>query len=220
MNSSSDVRNVRTRGRVLRGAPVTDLYTTVHYEDLAGVSSDTLDPTRIEVAIAAGYRDGHAEGHAGGFAAGHAEALRAAEQTAAHVAVVLDQLAAAASMLAEREAVILRSAEDAIGTAAVQLAEVLVGRELELATTPGLDAIGRVLAIAPSSGEVVVRLHPADLEGVQACATNIDERVRLVADPMLARGDAVAEWGDTILDARLVPALERARAAVNGDAPA
>lgn len=218
MNMSSDVRRARTRGRVVRGTLATD-QCAMTYDDLAGVSSATLDPARIETAIEQGYRDGHAAGQAAGWAEGHAEGMREYAQTAAHLTAALHRLEAAAAAVAEREATVLRSAEDAIAAAAVRLAAVIIGRELESATNPGVDAIARALALAPAAGEVTVRLHPDDHRAVLAATdgTTVDDRVHLVADPTLARGDALAEWGDTILDARIEPALERARRALAGE---
>lgn len=218
MNTSSDLRGARTRGRVVRATRTSDTYATVQYEDLAGVTSATLDPSRIDAAIDAGYRDGHAQGHADGWAAGHADALRQAKETTAHMTAVLERLAAAANAVAEREAAILRSAEDVFAAAAFELAAAVIGRELELAESPGVDAIARALALAPVAGDVTVRLNPDDHDAVQVMhAATLDERVRLVPDPSLARGDAIAEWADTTLDARIGSAIERARRVLTGE---
>lgn len=218
MNTSSDTRGPRARGRVLRGAPAGERCAVVQYDDLGGVTSETLDPTRIEAAIEAGYRDGHAEGHAAGWADGHAAAQREAARITAFMTSALERLTAAVHAVADHEADILRAAEDAIAATAMQLAEAVIGRELELARIPGVDAIARSLAIAPAAAEVVIHLHPDDLHGIETAADldTIDERVRLVADSTLSRGDAFAQWGDTILDARIDQALDRARGALLG----
>ena len=60
---------------------------------------------------------------------------------------------------------------------------------------------------------VAVRLHPEDLRALGP-DPELPEGARLVADPSLSRGDAVADLPDGWLDARIGTALERARTAL------
>jgi flagellar assembly protein FliH len=105
--------------------------------------------------------------------------------------------------------------ENLIVETAFTLAEAIIGREPALATEPGRDAMARALALAPSGRPVTVRLHPADHEtvtGGQPGPVEIEGRsVMLLADPSLQPGDAIAECDATIIDARIAPALARAR---------
>ena len=93
---------------------------------------------------------------------------------------------------------------------AVQIAEAILAREVGLSEDPGADAVRRALALVPVGAAVVVRLHPEDRDRLKADAFD-GRTVRLVDDPTLARGDAIAEADDTVVDATLAAALERVR---------
>jgi flagellar assembly protein FliH len=190
-------------------------------------------PVSEDVARAAGY----AGGYAAGYAAGAREAARAAEAEAARVqqqraeadarppaehADSLAVLAAAARAAADRSAPVLASAESTLHAAAVQLAAAVLGRELADGPASARAALDRVLR---AGLEVhTVRLSPRDHEVLRvAMATDgaavladlpALTGVELVADPALAPGDAVGEYPDGYLDARIVDALDRARAAL------
>jgi flagellar assembly protein FliH len=167
-----------------------------------------------------------------GFAAGHAEGLGTAE------AVVAETERAAAEQLAEVQArwerrlvsataalgaavarldeAALPVAEDireSILTAVVTLVEDLLGRELTLAESPGLDAVRRALTLAPTDAPVVVRVHPDDLAEIPAeSLAALPESVTVVGDPSVERAGAVAETGPQRIDAQLGAALERVQA--------
>jgi flagellar assembly protein FliH len=170
-----------------------------------------------------------AAARAQGFAAGWAEGLRAAAARTAetHEAQVrvFDEhaatfLAAQRSALAAVETAARRCAETAAevqhglsGAAldlALQLVEAVLGRELEVATDPGADALRRALATVPVDVPLVARLHPADLATLDR--TTVGERsVSFVADPSVARGDAVVESDSGVVDATVGAALARVR---------
>lgn len=169
-----------------------------------------------------------AEGYAAGWAEGRRVAAATAQRETAERRAELDDLrataaerqdlalAALAAALdrAERE---LRDRQADLGIAAVdlvlELVETFLGRELELAREPGLDAVRRAVAAVETDVRIVVRLHPDDLATLHPGATP-DPRVTLVADPSLRRGDAVAETEDRVVDATVSAALARVRAAV------
>ncbi len=164
-----------------------------------------------------------------GFAAGWAEGLRAsAARTAeAHEAQVrvFDEhattfLAAQRSALSAVETAARRCAEvtDALGhelgeaalDLALQLVEAVLGRELATAGDPGADALRRALVAVPVDVPLVARLHPADLATLDR-GTVGDRPVTLVADPSVARGDALVETETGVVDATLSGALTRVR---------
>ncbi|MBD8610993.1 hypothetical protein IFT77_10895 [Frigoribacterium sp. CFBP 13729] len=81
------------------------------------------------------------------------------------------------------------------------------GRTARAAVSRALDGLDRSLVVG-------VRLHPADLAALgDAVAAS---SVPLVADARLARGDAEVDLPASLVDARLVTALARARTALLG----
>lgn len=180
---------------------------------------------------APGASAGRAAGFAAGYSAGYtAGARRAATQAAAEAAltagrvasaeaaravqhtVAVSALTAAAQAAQRREEPVLADCLDAVHAAAVELAVALLGVELSDAGRSAQAAIGRALAARTPAGPVVVHLHPRDAAAV--AGTDLGEDVRVVADPTLAPGDAVAEHADGRVDARIAAAVERARAAL------
>jgi flagellar assembly protein FliH len=164
-----------------------------------------------------------------GFAAGWAEGLRASaqrssmaygEQTRAlqHRSDTL--LAAQRSALSALQEAVGRCADTtsalhaeltaAAVDLALQIAEAVLGRELEIATDPGSDALRRALVGIPIDVPVIVRLHPADLDVLDRDVV-ADRPVTFVADATITSGDALVETEDGIVDAGIAAALERVR---------
>jgi flagellar assembly protein FliH len=109
-------------------------------------------------------------------------------------------------------------AENDVLELALQLAEVLVGRELELSTTPWRDAIRRALQLAPSETEIRLRLHPLDAAAAQQdeqLMEQLSPLVRIVADHTVERSGAIADAGSCRIDAQIGSALTRVREALN-----
>ncbi len=101
--------------------------------------------------------------------------------------------------------------------ATLTLVEEVFARELQVARRPGIDALRRALALCPTDGPVVVRLHPDDLERIPASALDqVPDHVRLVGDPAVEPAGAIADAGVSRVDAQLGPALERVRAVLRG----
>ncbi len=170
--------------------------------------------------------------HAEGYAAGHAEGMTAA------AGVVAETERVAAERLAEVQARWERrvaSATAALGAAAARfddattpvadeiretvigtvltLVEDLLGRELELADSPVLDAIRRALTLCATDAPAVVRVHPDDLAEVpEEALAELPDTVRIVGDPTIERTGAVADTGSRRIDAQLRAALERVQA--------
>lgn len=179
-----------------------------------------------------------ASAHAAGFAAGFAAGARAASRAAAQAQHLADErrladeerraaehtarlaaLAAATRAAQSRTAPVLAHAESTLHRCALELAAAVLGVELADGPAGAAAALARVRAGAPDRDDVVVHLHPEDVRALGP-DPQLPEGTRLVADPSLARGDAVAEHPDGWLDARIGTALERARAALDqGGAP-
>jgi flagellar assembly protein FliH len=177
---------------------------------------------------AAGLRDAaRAEGYAQGYAEGRRAAdeelrAQAAALAAEHEAVTAQRAAAfsQALMAVHQSATALerrttQSAEDIeseLATLAFGLVETLLGRELELAGTPGLDAVRRALALAPAQRPVTLRLNPGDHASLADLPDGqIPRSVTLVPDPTVAPGDCMAESDAVRIDASLGGALARVR---------
>lgn len=175
---------------------------------------------------------GHAAGYTEGLRAGaavaaeqrarqdaeHAERLRAAED---HLDRALAVLASAADALDRRTVPVLRDVEDTLLGAAVDLAEAIIGHVLADEAAAVRFALQRsadgAAAGGSAAGPHTVRLHPHDLallDRPDGRAPALPSGVTLVADAGLARGDAVTEFPDGYLDARIGSALQRARAAL------
>jgi len=122
-------------------------------------------------------------------------------------------LGAAAARLDEATLPIADDIRDSILTAVVTLVEDLLGRELAVAESPGLDALRRALTLTPTDLPAVVRLHPDDLAEVpdEALAA-LPDSLTVVADASIERAGAVAECGPQRIDAQLGAALERVQA--------
>ncbi|WP_146067680.1 hypothetical protein [Cryobacterium sp. M25] len=186
---------------------------------------------------------GHAAGYTAGLRAAAAEvdariARLDAEQAAAGAigqaridrAVAL--LGAAAAALHERTVPVIQEAEDTLVATALELAEAILGYSLGDADASARAALGRALATGATGATGVtgatvttgalgtvrphsVRMNPADLALIDLI-TRADAGVDFTADADLARGDAIAEFPDGFLDARIGTALTRAKAALTG----
>jgi flagellar assembly protein FliH len=166
-----------------------------------------------------------------GWAAGHAEGLLASEQVVAAAERAAEERLAAVQIRWERR---LASATAAMGAAAERLEGTcapvvdelrddildmvivlvgdLLGRELAMAASPGLDALRRALTLCPDDVPVVVRLHPDDLAEVPPEAlAQLPASVTVRGDDAVERAGALAEAGTQRVDAQLSAALERVR---------
>ncbi len=168
---------------------------------------------RLPSSIAARIADLEAEAGRSGYQAGLREGRERgrAEGLARHEAAVagaIEALTAAAEALREREAAVQRELDAELVTFAVEIVRHILGRELELAERPGVDAMSRALRSAPNVGEIRVRLAPDDAQALSGAPT--DPRiVTVLPDASLSSGDCILEVGAATVDARLEPALER-----------
>ena len=170
---------------------------------------------------------GHAAGYAAGLRAAGAElagqkAALDAEHRAAllHDAARMDRtiavLTAAAAALDSLLLPVVTDAQDAIAASALELAETIIGEALADGERSAKAALTRALAAVDPATITTIRLNPLDLgvldESVRAAAG-----VSFSADASIARGDAIAMLPFGYLDARIAPAVARARAAILGD---
>jgi flagellar assembly protein FliH len=164
-------------------------------------------------------------GHAAGYAAGLRKAAEESAVVATAARIANDEFAAAerASVLSalralsaatERVAVlkrpVLAEADLALAAAAIELAEVIIGRELSDAPLSARTAVRRALADVDPDDVLAVRLHPEDL-AVLAADAQSDAALHFIADASLERGDAVVDVPNGSVDARISSALGRAR---------
>lgn len=175
-----------------------------------------------------GYTQGHAAGYAAGIRAAAAEQLGLREQLQAEHRAMLDAgrlavghavraLEAAAAESRRRRGAVLEEAQDVLAAGAMELAEAILGYELNDGANTARAALARALATASDVQSVTtVRLHPEDLAALTAVDVGSVAGVELKADPALDRGDAIAEYPQGWLDARLGTAVDRAKAALLG----
>lgn len=195
----------RLGGSTVLGDPVTESV-------LNGLAENARASARAQ-----GYAVGWAEGRRAGEELAGNQAQQEARERAAdrarqdaeheHAVAALRQ---AAQRLDSAVADVCAAVEGQAVEVALQLAEAVLGREVALAADPGTDAVRRALALMPAETSVTVRLHPQDRRGVDASAFG-DHGVRLVDDPTLRRGDAVAESDTAVVDATVGAALARVR---------
>src|SRR4051794_33203404 len=170
-----------------------------------------------EAARAQGYAAGWAEGRRGSMARAEAQQdqqLRAFEERSRR-AVAAQQSASDALLAAVRgceaatQALQGELTEQAVDLA-LQIAEAVLGRELELAADPAADALRRALRGVPADVAVVVRLHPDDLEALDRSVL-ADRPATYRPDLSVSRGDALVETESSVVDAGVVTALARVR---------
>ncbi|TFD84895.1 FliH/SctL family protein [Cryobacterium serini] len=171
------------------------------------------------------------EGHAAGYTEGlrlaaedvarradeinaeHAENERYGEAQIDHAVRLL---AAAARALDERSIPLIQQAESTLVNTSLELAEAILGCELSHTEPSARRALERALHQPDQldRSEVhSIRMHPEDLVVLNA-QTRALESIRFVADSRLKRGDAITEFSDGFLDARISTALARAKGAL------
>jgi flagellar assembly protein FliH len=185
-------------------------------------------PTLVASGQGTNATRGEARGHAAGYAAGlraaaeHTEALRArlrvdhdrleqARQTQVEDAIAV--LTAATRALNAVALPVVADSEEVLVASALELAEAIIGHELCDEDASARAALARVTAQPITSVVPLVRMNPDDL-ALLADEVLAHQEVTFVPDPQLNRGDAVAEFPDGFLDARIGTALDRAKLAL------
>lgn len=168
---------------------------------------------------------GEVRGHAAGYAAGlraaadDTEALRARllaehdrleQARQAQVEGAIAVLTAATRALNAVTLPVVADSEDVLVASALELAEAIIGHELCDEESSARAALARVTAQPINSVVPLVRMNPDDL-ALLADEVLAHQGVTFVPDPQLHRGDAIGEFPDGFLDARIGTALERAK---------
>lgn len=167
-----------------------------------------------------GYATGYAQGIRAAEAAARARredleraAAEAQSARAAEHAQAVRALEAAAGALHARTVPVLDAASDVLVESALLLAERIVGRELSNDDFAARAALARAMEGIDAWTVRQIRMNPQDLAMLEL-DTVPGTGIALVADPTLARGDALTAFDEGFLDARITTALERAKAAL------
>lgn len=194
---------------VLRGAELDAL--PVAMMIVAGQSFGQPEPVEVieDVDEGPGIEELLSQAYQSGFDEGVAAAETAIRTTVQATLTALDRSA--------RDLNAAKTAWEQIGPGqtieiALEIAEMVMMREVATATDPGRDAIVRCLTEVTTDETAVLRLNPADLTTLAPFDDLLKERTfELVADPSIASGDAVADTTTGSVDARLRGALGRVR---------
>lgn len=212
-SSSSALRHTVLRGAAARRIDAVPFDFDLDLEQ-ARLHHAPIDPAtaaeELASAQAAGFDAGYQDGYAAGLAAAEAQARVALQDQVAMLEQAVRALSNAALDLSARAAVEVAEIEDQVADAAFAVAEAVIGRELEVATNPGRDAVARALALAPAGG-ATVRLHPADVATIDG---DFGRQLTVLADPTIEPGGCVVEVGACTIDAQIGAALERVREAL------
>lgn len=172
-------------------------------EDLSAddVSDESTNGPSTEQLLGEAYEAGFSEG------VGAAEAALRDTVTA-----TIDGLERAVDQL-----VAARNAWDAVGpedalTLALQLAELILMREVASSAGSAREAILRCFSELEPGERAVIHLNPDDMAALGDVDDLLAERsFEMVADPTIRSGDAVAETSSGSVDGRIQTALDRVR---------
>lgn len=226
---SSSRPAVHTPGRVLRRADAPTLSAASFTVDLPGTATrpGSTVAERIEAAAAEAYQRGVADGRAAAEAAlaasAETERRRRLADLARTVAAGVEAVAAA-----RREAVAIAELE--VAQLAVELAAVVVGRELRAARIGGVagggagagnagaagvadavaaagarpgavvDALHRALGLVPEGADLIIRLHPDDVVAAAELPALVAEQAGVVGQVQVVSDEHV-EPGGCVVDA-------------------
>jgi flagellar assembly protein FliH len=163
------------------------------------------DPEMLEAAREEGRRQ--AEAVLAAEVAAHRHAIEQMRYAASVFANALDQIE-------HVDLGTLHDFQQQVLSLALQLAEEIVGRELETCDDVVLGAVERALSLVPDRGDVVLRVHPNDLAVVLESAAEMGHRagdVQIVSDAAVSRGGCVASCGALQVDAQLPATFARLR---------
>ncbi len=181
-----------------------DARASIRAEGDAPGSAPSLSLTGSRSSVAEARLEGFRAGREEGFAVGFEEGQTAAETVVGSTVRALYELLAEYQ---QRVDIARGQVEQLAAELAVELAEVLLGRQLQ-DIEPGSDAIARALGLRRGAEPVRIRMHPDDAAVIPDTA---HPDVTIVPDPGLTRGAAVAEVGGGLADISLQSALDRVR---------
>lgn len=223
MTSSPDLQ----RTAVLRDSETRQVRPAMISADLRTspfVGRFVVDPRLVDPTLEAVVAEAEERARGAGWEQGVREGREAARREAAEQLVditrrrqqewarTLDALAVSTAALDARQGPDLDDIESRVARMAVEIAEVLLGRHLELGSWQALDAVRRALALAPRQSAAIVRLHPDSAQGLPDISGAMPGgSVTIVPDPSVEIGGCVVEAGNRTIDAQLGPALQRLR---------
>ncbi len=196
-------------------------------ENFAAVSFPALRHINQDALDAQARAHGHATGYASGLRSAEVETARlraeleatSAEELRrehARIDAAVEALDAAALALHNRTVPTVEQSQNVLAASAIELAEAILGYELQDGRGSAKAALARALDNAGPQTILAIRMNPVDvfqLDNANRTATMVE----IVPDETIARGDAVADFSDGSLDARIQSALGRARAALLGE---
>jgi len=191
-------------------------FSTLSYPALRNAASDSRDDQARVSGHAAGFAAGLREAEAqvaARIAALEAETAASISHGRARVDLAVALLNSAADALDTRTVPLLESAHATLAESAMLVAEAVVGSELSDAGVAARSALHRALDSVDVGVVHEVRMNPADLAtlGPDVLAA---AGVTFTPDATLARGDALTQFPDGYLDARIGSALARVKAAI------
>jgi flagellar assembly protein FliH len=167
------------------------------------------DRKRLDEMAERGYHEGFVAGGREGYEAGREQATR---EVTARAALAIQALGQAAAQLLARDAVTLAELDGQVADFAVDVVAELLGRELQAVADPGAAAIARAVALVPSRGDLVARLHPADVALLGDVTDLTPGRpLTIVADAGVEQGGCVVDVGPCRIDAQIGAALDRVK---------
>lgn len=185
-----------------------------------------LASSQLDAQFAAARAEGYAEGYATGIRAAQSatrslHARQEAQLAQAEASLLQEQARIAGSLDTAVAAIgrlsipVLEQASTALASAALELAEQILGTVLDDRSFAARSALERsTRELAPAMIRCV-RMNPGDLASLER-AGSLPAGIALLADPDLQSGDAMAELEHGFLDARISTALQRAAAALSG----
>lgn len=128
-------------------------------------------------------------------------------------------LAAAAQALQDAAGRVAAEAEAPLAALALAVARKVVGQEIADGNVKVAPLVRAAMAHLPTRKDVTVRLHPADLDEVQAAAADLPPGVHLAADASVCRGECTVETPEGGVGATLADRFEAAVCALEGAEP-
>lgn len=184
---------------------------------VAAAPNPSSTATPMDAIVEAARREAFEEGRRAGAAEVRSSVETARAAMARRTAMQLEE--ASRQVAALRAQVVDEVVNDLSGLV-VDLAEVLVGRELAMGESAAREAIARALALAPVGPELVVSVHPdCGLEDDDIAGAAVGRHVTILRDPSIDLHGCRILAGGCQIDAQIPAALERVRAAVDALRP-
>jgi len=193
-----------------------DGFSTLSYPALRNAASDSRDDQARVAGHAAGYAAGLREAEArvaDRIAALEADTSASISHGRARVDLAVALLNSAVAALDSRTVPVLETAHATLAESAMLIAEAVVASELSDAGVAARSALHRALDSVDVGVVHTVRMNPSDLATLGPDVLDA-AGVSFTPDASLRRGDAVTDFPDGYLDARIGSALARVKTAI------